>query len=190
MSELWSPRKRWPKINSYHDTCISRLRICWYDFFRWPLTWPRYRSKVRKTFKMLFRPQFCEKFLPNWYQRISIPRPHRTYARDKRFDLFSLGHVDLKVVCQVTFHWEPRISPVSLYILAGFGPYMLKNQVPIIISCFSRLYLWPMWPLGSHVSSLNFHYSLSSCHNEMKGMGSTVPLHSTSSSNCNRRNSS
>ena len=22
------------KIHSYQDTCLSRLKICWYDFFR------------------------------------------------------------------------------------------------------------------------------------------------------------
>ena len=36
------------KMHSYHDTWLPGLKIFWYKFFRWPLTWPRYRSKVRK----------------------------------------------------------------------------------------------------------------------------------------------
>ena len=36
------------KIHSYQDTCIPALNIFLYEIFRWPLTWPRYRSKVRK----------------------------------------------------------------------------------------------------------------------------------------------
>ena len=35
---------------------------------------------------------------------------------------------DLKVVCQVTLNWETRISPVSLYIQAGFGPPGLESR--------------------------------------------------------------
>ena len=36
------------KIYSYHDTWLPALNIFLYENFRWPLTWPRYRSKVRK----------------------------------------------------------------------------------------------------------------------------------------------
>ena len=35
-------------IHSYHDTWLLALNIFLYENFRWPLTWPRYRSKVRK----------------------------------------------------------------------------------------------------------------------------------------------
>ena len=35
---------------------------------------------------------------------------------------------DLKVVCQVTLNWETRISPVSLYIQAGFDPPGLESR--------------------------------------------------------------
>ena len=38
---------------------------------------------------------------------------------------------DLKVVCQVTLNWETRISPVSLYIQAGFGPPGLESRFHI-----------------------------------------------------------
>ena len=37
------------KIHSYHDTWLLELNIFWYKFFRWPLTWPRYRSEVKKS---------------------------------------------------------------------------------------------------------------------------------------------
>ena len=36
------------KIHSYYDMWLSALNIFLYEIFRWPLTWPRYRSKVRK----------------------------------------------------------------------------------------------------------------------------------------------
>ena len=36
------------KIHSYHDTCLRALNKFLYEIFGWPLTWPRYRSKVRK----------------------------------------------------------------------------------------------------------------------------------------------
>ena len=36
------------KIHSYHDTWLPALNIFIYEILPWPLTWPRYRSKVRK----------------------------------------------------------------------------------------------------------------------------------------------
>ena len=36
------------KVHSYHDTWLPALNIFLYEIFGWPLTWPRYRSKVRK----------------------------------------------------------------------------------------------------------------------------------------------
>ena len=49
------------KIHSYHNTWLRGLKIFWYKFFRWPLTWPRYRSKVRTRLKPISSLGFLHK---------------------------------------------------------------------------------------------------------------------------------
>ena len=50
------------KIHSKHDTWLAALKICLYEIFRWPLTWSRYRSKVRKYSKCYFALNFFQIF--------------------------------------------------------------------------------------------------------------------------------
>ena len=57
------------KIHSYHDTWLPALNIFIYEILPWPLTWPRYRSKVRKRLNPYSSWVFWE-ILPDWYQRI------------------------------------------------------------------------------------------------------------------------
>ena len=50
------------KIHSKHYTWLAALKICLYEIFRWPLTWSRYRSKVRKYSKCYFALNFFQIF--------------------------------------------------------------------------------------------------------------------------------
>ena len=51
------------KIHSYHDTWDPALNIFLSEIFRWPLTWPRYRSKVGKRLNPTSSLGFKENFM-------------------------------------------------------------------------------------------------------------------------------
>ena len=123
------------KIHSYHDTWLPALNIFLYEIFRWPLTWPRYRSKVRKRLNPYFLPGFFRNFT-RLIPEDPLYKPHRGSMYGISDLTYFARSRDLKLVCQVTLNWETRISPVSLYIQAGLGPCRLRKQVPIIISWF------------------------------------------------------
>ena len=81
------------KIHSYHDTWLHALNIFLYENFRWPLTWPRYRSKVRKRSNCYFALNFWRNFTKLIPEDL-YTKPHILV---KRFYLFSLGHVTLNL---------------------------------------------------------------------------------------------
>ena len=100
---------------------LSALKIYLYEIFRWPLTWPRYRSKVRKRSNCYFALNFWRNFTKLIPEDV-YSKPHRTYVWDKRFDLFSLGHVTLK------------LSVRSLYIeKLEFGQYLCISKQALVL---------------------------------------------------------
>ena len=67
-----------------------------YEIFRWPLTWPRYRSKVRKRLNPYSSLGFLDK-ITKLIIEVLYSEALRMVVADKRFDLFSLGHVTLNL---------------------------------------------------------------------------------------------
>ena len=96
--------------------------------------------------QIVISPLIFEEILPDWYQRISIPSPIDLSMGYAIWPILARSR-DLKFVCQVTLNWETRISPVSLYIQAGFDPAGLESRFHHYFMIW-RIYLWPMWPLG------------------------------------------
>ena len=112
------------------------LNIFLYEIFRWPLTWPRYRSRKR------LNPTSSLGFKEN----LMIFSRESLHAQGlKREVWLAMWPIvarsrDLKLFCQVTLNWEIRIPPVSMYIQAGFGPPGLESRFQ---SLFHGFYLWP-----------------------------------------------
>ena len=101
------------KIHSYTRYLHPCLNIFLYEIFRWPLTWPRYRSKVRKrlnpTSSLVIKKTW-------WYsvERVSMSRPKKCSIRLAMCPIVARSR-DLKLLCQVTLNWETRI-PLYLCI--------------------------------------------------------------------------
>ena len=125
------------KIHSYQDTCVPALNIFLYEIFRWPLTWPRYRSKVRKRLNPTSS-LGLKKTWWYWVERVSMSRPKTGSIRLAMWPIVARSR-DLKLFCQVTLNWETRIPPVSMYIQAGFGPPGLESRFQSLFHDFTFL---------------------------------------------------
>ena len=105
--------------------------------FRWPLTWPRYRSKVRKRLNPTSSLGFKENLII-LSREVSMSRPKTGSIRLAMWPIVARSR-DLKLFCQVTLNWETRIPPVSMYIQAGFGPPGLESRFQSLFHDFTFL---------------------------------------------------
>ena len=134
------------KIHSKHDTWLPALKICLYEIFRWPLTWSRYRSKVRKYSKCYFALNFFQiftKFGREDHNGELLEPSLKIFWSD----LIWLGHVTLKL----------SVRSLSIEKLE-FRLYLCISKQALVLQAYKagsnhyfmiwRLYLWPMWPLG------------------------------------------
>ena len=89
----------------YLGTCPKQYEIC-----RWPLTWPRYRSKNRKRLKPISSLGFLDKIT-----KLIIQVLHSDLQRVAMWRIFAISR-DLELSVRSFKNWETGILPVSAFL--------------------------------------------------------------------------
>ena len=137
------------KIHSKHDTWLPALKICLYEIFRWPLTWTRYRSKVRKYSKCYFALNFFQIFTKFGREdhngELLEPSLNIFWS-----DLTWLGHVTLNYSVR-SLYIEKLEFRLDLCISKQVLVHQAKKAGSNHYFMIWPLDLWPMFTIRSHV---------------------------------------
>ena len=137
------------KIHSKHDTWLPALKICLYEIFRWPLTWTRYRSKVRKYSKCYFALNFFQiftKFGREDHNGELLEPSLKIFWSD----LTWLGHVTLNYSVR-SLYIEKLEFRLDLCISKQALVHQAKKAGSNHYFMIWPLDLWPMFTIRSHV---------------------------------------
>ena len=137
------------KIHSKHDTWLAALKICLYEIFRWPLTWSRYRSKVRKYSKCYFALNFFQiftKFGREDHNGELLEPSLKIFWSD----LTWLGHVTLNYSVR-SLYIEKLEFRLDLCISKQALVHQAKKAGSNHYFMIWPLDLWPMFTIRSHV---------------------------------------
>ena len=137
------------KIHSKHDTWLPALKICLYEIFRWPLTWSRYRSKVRKYSKCYFALNFFQiftKFGREDHNGELLEPSLKIFWSD----LIWLGHVTLNYSVR-SLYIEKLEFRLDLCISKQALVHQAKKAGSNHYFMIWPLDLWPMFTIRSHV---------------------------------------
>ena len=137
------------KIHSNHDTWLPALKICLYEIFRWPLTWTRYRSKVRKYSKCYFALNFFQIFTKFGRE------DHNGELLEPSWNIFWsdltwLGHVTLNYSVR-SLYIEKLEFRLDLCISKQALVHQAKKAGSNHYFMIWPLDLWPMFTIRSHV---------------------------------------